>query len=151
MHNCLKDDFDYIGRKSKLSSSEMCAGLLGLNCAKTITKNLNWTVPLPSMITEKATANGLHKPQTFSFLQITDVHADLQYLANSNANCGYPVCCRQNDANVLPTDKAGYWGDYRRCDTPLSTVRNALKRISDAHPNVSLDWNIFEIIRNIIN
>ena len=28
---------------------------------------------------------------------------------------------------------AGYWGDYRRCDTPLRTIENMLQQIADVH------------------
>ncbi|RWS30123.1 sphingomyelin phosphodiesterase-like protein 2, partial [Leptotrombidium deliense] len=42
-----KDDLDYIRRHTKLTRREMCGVLFGLDCARTITHNLNWTIPIP--------------------------------------------------------------------------------------------------------
>ena len=30
----------------------------------------------------------------YKLMQITDVHTDPEYLPYSNANCNYPLCCR---------------------------------------------------------
>jgi len=71
-------------------------------------------------------------------IQITDIHVDPYYTPGSNAACGEPLCCRKTNGMGETSEKsAGAWGDYRNCDTPVNTLRNALKHISDKHPNVS--------------
>ena len=70
-------------------------------------------------------------------VQVTDLHVDPYYTAGANADCGEPLCCRNsNGMTPSPEKTAGVWGDYRNCDTPIATLRHALKHISDAHSNV---------------
>ncbi|RWS31290.1 sphingomyelin phosphodiesterase-like protein 2 [Leptotrombidium deliense] len=38
---------------------------------------------------------------------------------------------------MSPHKAAGVWGDYRSCDTPVATIRNALEHISENH-----DYNV---------
>ncbi|XP_063619525.1 sphingomyelin phosphodiesterase 1-like isoform X1 [Cydia splendana] len=41
---------------------------------------------------------------------------------------------------------AGYWGDYRNCDTPLWTFDDVIDRISDTHKNVDVVYYIGDTI-----
>lgn len=67
-------------------------------------------------------------------LHISDVHIDPYYKEGSNANCGEPLCCRESSGSPsTPSDAAGYWGDYRNCDTPLRTLENMLAHINKTH------------------
>ncbi|RWS02046.1 sphingomyelin phosphodiesterase-like protein 2, partial [Dinothrombium tinctorium] len=126
-----KDTLHFIRFNSVLSSSEMCGIFIGLNCASEITNNLNWTIPLPKR--QQINQNfqtSLDRPHML-VAHFTDVHLDPFYAPGSRTDCEEPVCCR-SQANLmsnLPTF-SGVWGDYRKCDTPLSTVNNAIEQIS---------------------
>ena len=38
-------------------------------------------------------------------------------------------------------DKAGYWGDFRKCDTPLRVIEAMYNKIATIHPSVDfLYW-----------
>ena len=70
-------------------------------------------------------------------MQLTDLHIDFEYQPGSLADCGQPLCCRNSSTNLSSLNeaikddkKAGYWGDYRNCDSPLWTVENMFDFIS---------------------
>jgi sphingomyelin phosphodiesterase len=68
-------------------------------------------------------------------LQITDIHIDPSYEPGSNAECGEPNCCRFDQGQ--PTNLsagAGYWGDYRDCDTPIHAFQDLLQDAASRHP-----------------
>lgn len=68
----------------------------------------------------------------------------------SNANCGEPLCCRANSPNHTSGPPAGAWGDYRLCDTPLQTIENTLKHISNTHKvMIATQCNIYYIQSNV--
>ncbi len=44
-------------------------------------------------------------------LHISDVHTDLRYKEGTNAQCGYPNCCRDDSGKPQSAEAtAGYWG-----------------------------------------
>lgn len=88
-------------------------------------------VPLPSDPTRA-------KLKISSFVQITDIHIDPYYEPGSLSDCKEPLCCRATSGHVQAGDKrrqAGRWGDYGNCDLPVRTLRSALQRIREHHPN----------------
>jgi hypothetical protein len=65
---------------------------------------------------------------------------DLLYAPGSNAECEEPTCCRSDQgAPFNESAAAGYWGDYRDCDTPWHSFVNMLEHIRDTH-SVSLQF-----------
>ena len=42
-----KDDLDFIRRNTKLNRQEMCGVVFGMECSRTISPYLNWTIPIP--------------------------------------------------------------------------------------------------------
>lgn len=42
-----QDDLDYIRRNTRLTRQEMCGVVFGLDCARTTSSYLNWTLPIP--------------------------------------------------------------------------------------------------------
>jgi hypothetical protein len=70
-----------------------------------------------------------------TIIHLTDIHVDLKYAAKSLAACDAFACCRDmkvdNETNV--SELAGYWGDYRNCDTPLYAVEDTLRHIVKTH------------------
>ncbi|XP_054158127.1 sphingomyelin phosphodiesterase-like [Oppia nitens] len=145
-----KDDLDYIRTHTTLKRGEMCGVIFGMDCARKTTKNLNWTIALPDRQNmaerredgsgdEEFIENAKLKSHT-KVVQVTDLHIDPYYTPGSNADCGEPLCCRSSNGVAINADKAaGVWGDYRNCDLPISTLRHALKHISEVHSN-ALYW-----------
>ena len=72
--------------------------------------------------------------RTRKILHFTDIHLDLEYRHNSNANCDNELCCRESDGPGGEGNQAGYYGDYRKCDLPIHSLENALQHISQTHP-----------------
>lgn len=67
-------------------------------------------------------------PKIMKFVVFTDVHLDYYYKEGAEAECGYPICCREhNGLGFKPSDrqpvvgsgkKAGKWGAVAKCDLP---------------------------------
>jgi len=59
---------------------------------------------------------------------------DPYYEAGGDAKCNEILCCRSSKGEqVRSANRAGGWGDYRKCDTPERTVDNMFKHISLTH------------------
>lgn len=73
------------------------------------------------------------------FLQVTDVHLDPEYSAEQDLECGFPLCCRQNDQKDWAQDKAdrltvgsGDWGSLEgNCDCPQKLAQSAFAAINE--------------------
>lgn len=121
----------------------MCGVLLGLRCALFSSPKLTWEIDLPDLSERKSCHKNddespHERPELFSAVQITDIHVDPFYHVGTNSDCGEPVCCRSDSQLAFASNEAaGAWGNYGKCDMPLSTVANAFQRIADEHPNVS--------------
>jgi sphingomyelin phosphodiesterase len=66
-------------------------------------------------------------------LQLSDIHVDFEYQPGSLAECGQPLCCRNNsnyNNSLGSKQSAGFWGDYRNCDIPIWTVEDMFDHIS---------------------
>lgn len=71
-------------------------------------------------------------------LHLADVHWDPEYLEGSLASCDDRMCCRESSGVLTdPADAAGYWGDYRKCDSPWWTIENAVSQMARQHPDVA--------------
>lgn len=138
----------------------MCGVIFGMDCARKVTKNLNWTIAIPDR--KAAMSNNINKRSDLltaeeqllsdidyrdssgyksisKFVQVTDIHVDPYYKPGSDASCGEPLCCRSTNGQAKNKDRsAGTWGDYRNCDTPVNTLRHVLKNINEIHSDVSL-------------
>jgi len=154
----------------------MCGVIFGMDCARKISKNLNWTVQVPER-QSPASSNQVKRnshldptgqlspgvgyapmmEQDFmpeidyrdnyksiaKLVHITDIHVDPYYEPGSDAGCGEPLCCRATNGQAKSKDRtAGPWGDYRNCDTPVATLRHALKHISETHSDVSFSLSL---------
>ncbi|XP_055710731.1 sphingomyelin phosphodiesterase-like [Phlebotomus papatasi] len=106
-------------------------------------------------------------PNDLKIVQISDPHYDPNYEAGTSAVCGEPVCCRSDQPlapDAPPENAAGYWGDYRDCDSPFRAVQDAFRHIRSQHDNIdyvyftgdivdhgvwgtSFDWNRISIGR----
>ena len=69
-------------------------------------------------------------------LQFTDIHIDPNYTPGGNAECDDHNCCRFDQGEPAnESAAAGYWGDYRDCDTPYHAFEDMLNQAAtnDVH------------------
>lgn len=74
--------------------------------------------------------------EDLTIIHITDIHIDLKYKKGALAVCDDFACCRdypQKDDEINSTLLAGYWGDFRGCDTPLNAIEDAFEQIRKQH------------------
>nr|CAD7195606.1 unnamed protein product [Timema douglasi] len=70
-------------------------------------------------------------------VHVSDLHFDPTYTPGNNAACDAPTCCKEEQGRPTnPSDGAGYWGDYRNCDSPLQLVNNTLQHIKQHHQKI---------------
>lgn len=127
---------DYIRRNTRLTRQEMCGVVFGLDCARTTSSYLNWTLPIPpdtrphSGRSKRMKRSQIYAPPTIthythnypgnitsyisspgispliSMVQITDIHIDPYYTPGMNADCGEPLCCRRGSGYPASNSKA---------------------------------------------
>ncbi|XP_078393279.1 sphingomyelin phosphodiesterase [Cetorhinus maximus] len=120
---------------SILKPSEICGLLLGIYCGHwDIYSDWNVTLPdkpKPPVIPPKPPQPGA--PIT-RVLFLTDIHWDKDYIPGSNPDCRDPLCCRKG-SGLPPKHRkgAGKWGEYSKCDLPLSTIENMLQHLQSRH------------------
>ena len=68
---------------------------------------------------------------TLTFVHLSDIHIDLQYVAGSDSICQNNICCRFGNGTVAP---AGTWTGGHRCDLPPRTLDAALQQIASLNP-----------------
>ncbi|XP_035778474.1 sphingomyelin phosphodiesterase 1-like [Anopheles albimanus] len=86
-----------------------------------------------------------------TIVHLTDIHYDPEYVVGVNADCKAEACCR-----VLPdlppangtADGAGYWGDYRDCDTPWHAVVDMMEHIRTQHEHIDAIYFTGDIVHH---
>ncbi|GLH11753.1 Uncharacterized protein GBIM_16515 [Gryllus bimaculatus] len=157
------DIFMYIMDNNPNLPAERVCGLLLQDGQQTCNPKyaIEWTleVPLgekPQPAVKEIPENG----ESYTVVQISDIHYDPRYTIGGNANCGEPTCCRQDQGSpASPSDAAGYWGDYRSCDMPWHAVVDALEQIEKEHQNIDfvyftgdlVDHGVWETSRDLNN
>ncbi|KAL5489340.1 hypothetical protein EMCRGX_G018423 [Ephydatia muelleri] len=99
-----------------------------------------WYVPLPD--TPKPPVLPVPAPPPGSpvnrILHLSDIHYDPLYTPGLTNQCGEPLCCRTPNAKgTIPTNTAGFWGDYA-CDPPLWLVESAFQYLASVQD--TFDW-----------
>jgi len=129
---------DYIFNETIAETSSIC-GMLPISICQIDQKeyNLNLTIvgdtPVNSIsdLPERS-------DKDLQVLHLTDIHYDPEYKAGSLADCNEPICCRDNLLSKASASAgAGYWSDYRNCDTPKHLILNSFEHIKKTH---KLDW-----------
>lgn len=125
-----------IAKKVDMTAAEICYFILDDYCEE-VTQNPNhiWNVSFSPFLKPKIQEIPLPNENApkLKVLHISDTHIDPLYVEGSNAICGEPLCCRENDGFTNQSyAAAGKWGDYR-CDLPKRTFENFLDHISKTH------------------
>lgn len=88
--------------------------------------------------------------EPLKIIHITDIHYDPQYEVGVNADCAAGACCR-HVPDLEPADstnRAGFWGDYRDCDTPWHAVVDVMEQIRSQHSNIDAVYFTGDIIHH---
>jgi hypothetical protein len=76
----------------------------------------------------------LQPADILTIIQLSDIHHEPDYLPDGNAVCNAPMCCRSDQGPPAnPSAAAGYWGDYRDCDTPWNAFNDTVQQIKRTH------------------
>ncbi|CAD6992254.1 unnamed protein product [Ceratitis capitata] len=163
----------------KLSTKEVCTGLFDLNWSiveyiihNTVadTRSLCGTLPInfckvkqteynfklnidtsaPTVESSKSDIPG-KSGSDLKIVQLTDIHYDPEYEPGALAECEEPLCCQRSSktASVESSKQAGYWGDYRDCDSPLHVIENAFDHVRETHANVDYIYQTGDIVPHI--
>ncbi|XP_022899980.2 sphingomyelin phosphodiesterase-like [Onthophagus taurus] len=91
-----------------------------------------WSINIPEKASIPPKKSSTYDETPLRIAHITDIHYDPMYLAGSLAVCDTYVCC-QSDLGIAenPDQAAGYWGDYRSCDSPLNVIQSAFESMKE--------------------
>lgn len=139
-----------IDYREDLTSDNICRFLLddGDCASQPDDEHLNFVVNIDDYVENCDSENLIsHQIPTdgddLVIVHITDIHVDFKYKKGSLAACKDFACCRydaEDGDNVNATLLAGYWGDYRGCDTPWHAVEDSFEQIKKKHP---VSYNFF--------
>ena len=137
--NIMGDEFIYVFKNLKMTSSEICGIVIGDECGSLFSPAQDWNVTFP--LIPKPPVRPLpppvHGKPTMEVLHLSDYHYDPYYAPRSNAECGEPMCCRENSGKPNSEDSAaGWWGSYGKCDIPKHTIDNMLQHIATNHKDI---------------
>lgn len=100
--------------------------------------------PTPAKnVSSKATPIHNRNDKNLTILHLTDFHYDPYYAVGSNGNCKEGICCR---GTPVDTDGAGFWGDYRGCDSPWHTLENVVEEIKRRYSKIDMIYFTGDII-----
>ena len=138
-----------IDNRQDLSAETVCKFLLNDgDCVNSHDDDiLEFTVAIKDNNPREEVQNEVETPEVLStnssstddmiIVHLTDIHVDMKYKTGAMAKCKKYACCRdinKNDTTVKSSHLAGYWGDYRSCDTPLNAIEDAFHHIVEQHP-----------------
>jgi len=129
--------FDYIFNETIAEPSSIC-GMLPISICQLEQPEYNLNLKIVGAIPlESNTDTAERSDQDLQVLHLTDIHYDPEYKVGSLADCDEPICCRDELQGGSSAPGAGYWSDYRHCDTPKHLILNAFEHIKKTH---KLDW-----------
>ncbi|ODM96222.1 Sphingomyelin phosphodiesterase [Orchesella cincta] len=76
--------------------------------------------------------------RTLKVLHLTDIHVDMDYHFGAMTDCENEMCCHVENGKGPPGKRAGYFGDYNKCDLPFHSYMDALQHISSTHPDIDV-------------
>uniref|UniRef100_A0AAG5DFR1 Sphingomyelin phosphodiesterase n=1 Tax=Anopheles atroparvus TaxID=41427 RepID=A0AAG5DFR1_ANOAO len=85
-----------------------------------------------------------------TIVHLSDIHYDPEYVVGVNADCKAEACCRvlPDLAPATEANAAGYWGDYRDCDTPWHAVVDVLEHVRRQHEQIDAIYFTGDIVHH---
>ena len=154
--NSMAEEVVFVLSRLILTADEICGFVIGDVCGSPYNPYHDWEValppiPKPSLISNQIPGTGPNVPP-LKVLHLSDTHFDPYYHEGSNANCKEPLCCRLTDGIASsPSNGAGRWGDYRKCDTPRRTIESMLHHIANYHQVTISSVNSSSLILTIVS
>lgn len=143
---------DYILRNStELDADRVCSiWFQFLNCGESdrLTEEFPVNYPVPAAPRESKHASPSLSPSPpLVIVHLSDFHVDPYYTPGAKAKCDEYVCCRRDQGfpNVT-ADGAGYWGEYRPCDSPWHTIEDIVSRVKAEYPHIDLIYYTGDIV-----
>ncbi|XP_073820492.1 sphingomyelin phosphodiesterase 1-like [Musca autumnalis] len=147
------DMIHYIIMNSNGDARSMC-GMLPIDFCQVKQDEFNWQVKVDSTkgpMTAPKSAVPQKTDNDLTIVQLTDIHYDNEYQVGSLADCEEPMCCRVTPASGLSDEaKAGYWSDYRNCDSPLHMIKDAFDNVKVNHPKIDYIYQTGDIVPHLI-
>lgn len=144
---------DYILRNStEIDADRVCSiWFQSLNCGESdkLTDEfpVNYPHPKAPLQSKQAAVRASPSSPPLVIVHLSDFHFDPYYTPGASAQCDEGICCRSDQGwpNVT-TDAAGYWGDYRPCDSPWHTVEDIVHRVKEEYPHIDLIYYTGDIV-----
>ncbi|KAI0978368.1 hypothetical protein GJ496_008954 [Pomphorhynchus laevis] len=127
-YEAYKEDLFEIILTTNLNSRQICHNLFGCGGQT----DIEWDVNIPpflQLLHNQSYKTVFKQPSVKRILHLTDIHLQTNYQPGSNAECKEPLCCFGPEISD-ESRRAGYFGDYRKCDLPLWTVEEIFKHIA---------------------
>ena len=142
-------DVFMVMKTTQQSPENICGFMFGQACDNPKNPQHEWKLSLPpparqeheitNNIAKHVKRSTSSKSHNLKILHVTDTHWDPLYKEGTLANCDDFLCCREDSGEVFDEDdRAGHWGDPRKCDTPLRTIEAMYRSIRTQHPDI--DW-----------
>lgn len=116
-----------------------------LNCAESdrlaTEFPVNFPVPAPPKESKSASpiSSSAAEATPLVIVHLSDFHFDPYYTPGSDAHCEEGICCRRDQGFPNdPGNAAGFWGDYRACDSPWHTVEDIVNRVKAEYKHIDL-------------
>lgn len=145
----------YIFRETKsINSRQVCGILLQGNGCFEDEPSLEWTIDIPSKPEVNRTDNkraNAGPADIITIIQLSDIHYEPDYLLGGNAVCKAPMCCRSDQGPPENSNAAaGYWGDYRSCDTSWNTFNNTVQQIKRRNQKIDYIYMTGDIVDHAV-
>ncbi|XP_037951691.1 sphingomyelin phosphodiesterase 1 [Teleopsis dalmanni] len=138
----------YILQNTVADTRTMC-GTLPIRFCQVKHEKFEWSLNVDStgpVITGPKDEFPNKSDQDLKILHLTDIHFDPEYKSGSLAECPEPLCCRNTPENIDVDKQAGYWSDYRDCDSPLHMIEDAFDHIKETHEVITYIYHTGDIV-----
>ena len=121
-----------IDKKANFTTQDFCGVVLQNESCGPPSEEFDWTIAVDAGPSRNIQYQ--ETSDTFTVVQLTDIHYDPKYEPYGNPQCEDKTCCRagQNETNNN-NELAGYWGDYNNCDTPWHSVVDTFNHVQYSH------------------
>lgn len=144
---------EYIIENSISDARSLC-GSLPIKFCKVKQPEYSWSISVDGGLEDASNSkNDIPKKTAndYTILHLTDIHYDPLYEPGSLAECEEILCCQRNKSITEGTSAAaGYWSDYRVCDSPWHMITNAVQHIHKTHTNIDYIYNTGDLIDHMI-
>lgn len=144
---------NYILRNStEIDADRVCSIYYQMqNCAETDHLlnqfPVNYPIPDAPKHSKKAVIAETDENSQLVVVHLSDFHFDPHYTPGSDAKCEEGICCRGDQGFPNTTENAaGFWGDYRVCDTPWHAVEDLVTRLKREYPKIDLIYYTGDIV-----